>query len=161
VRFAWRAGRNRANGSVFLVVRCFDHHRLRPLLRRAAKIACGGRVGFNLAIGLVLPILLLIHIFLEGDTPSGHLEPIASCVPRRDRQTSKALLPRIQYALSEGSNNAEFRCTSTLAVASSPSRSEVPLSRIFSYGRYNRISTLSFWKRVFILGIRRSAGIRR
>jgi hypothetical protein len=40
VRFAWRARRNRANGSVFLSVCRFDHHRLWPLLRRRRKSAC-------------------------------------------------------------------------------------------------------------------------
>jgi MFS family permease len=68
VRLAWRARRNRANGSVFLSAFAFL-----TITGYGLYYAGGERLRewtswIHLAIGLVLPILLLIHIFLGRRT---------------------------------------------------------------------------------------------
>ena len=68
VRLAWRARRNRANGSVFLSAFAFL-----TITGYCLYYAGGERLRawtgwIHLAIGLVLPILLLIHIFLGKRT---------------------------------------------------------------------------------------------
>jgi len=68
VRFAWRARRNRANGSVFL-----SAFGVLTITGYGLYYAGGERLRawtswIHLAIGLVLPILLLIHIFLGRRT---------------------------------------------------------------------------------------------
>ena len=68
VRFAWRARRNRANGSVFL-----SAFAVLTITGYGLYYAGGERLRawtswIHLAIGLVLPILLLIHIFLGRRT---------------------------------------------------------------------------------------------
>src|SRR5437762_8763422 len=68
VRFAWRAGRNRLNGSVFL-----SAFAVLTITGYGLYYAGGERLRawtswIHLAIGLVLPILLLIHIFLGRRT---------------------------------------------------------------------------------------------
>ena len=75
VRFAWRARRNRANGSVFL-----SAFVVLTITGYALYYAGGERLRawtswIHLAVGLILPILLLIHIFLGRKTrPSGRLQ---------------------------------------------------------------------------------------
>src|SRR5438046_4081844 len=72
VRFAWRAARNRANGSVFL-----SAFGILTITGYSLYYAGGERLRawtswIHLAVGLALPILLLIHIFLGRRTrPSG------------------------------------------------------------------------------------------
>jgi cation transport ATPase len=68
VRFAWRARRNRANGSVFLSA-------FAVLTLTGYGLYYAGGEGLrawtswiHLAMGLVLPILLLIHILLGRNT---------------------------------------------------------------------------------------------
>jgi hypothetical protein len=68
VRLAWRAGRNRANGSVFL-----SAFAVLTITGYGLYYAGGERLRawtswIHLAIGLVLPILLLIHILLGKKT---------------------------------------------------------------------------------------------
>src|SRR5882762_175831 len=68
VRFAWRAGRNRANGSVFL-----SAFAILTITGYGLYYAGGERLRawtswIHLAIGMVLPILLLIHILLGRRT---------------------------------------------------------------------------------------------
>ena len=68
VRFAWRARRNRANGSVFL-----SAFAVLTITGYGLYYAGGEKLRawtscIHLAIGLVLPILLLIHIFLGRKT---------------------------------------------------------------------------------------------
>jgi hypothetical protein len=68
VRFAWRAGRNRANGSVFL-----SAFGVLVITGYGLYYAGGERLRawvswIHLAVGLVLPILLLIHILLGKRT---------------------------------------------------------------------------------------------
>jgi hypothetical protein len=71
VRFAWRASRNRANGSVFL-----SAFAVLTITGYGLYYAGGERLRawtswIHLAIGMVLPILLLIHIFLGRRTRPG------------------------------------------------------------------------------------------
>ena len=72
VRFAWRARRNRANGSVFL-----SAFTVLTITGYGLYYAGGERLRawtswIHLGVGLALPILLLIHIFLGRKTrPSG------------------------------------------------------------------------------------------
>ena len=68
VSFAWRARRNRANGSVFL-----SAFAVLTITGYGLYYAGGERLRawtswIHLAIGMVLPILLLIHIFLGRRT---------------------------------------------------------------------------------------------
>jgi hypothetical protein len=68
VRLAWRAGRNRANGSVFL-----SAFGVLTITGYGLYYAGGERLRawtswIHLAIGLALPILLLIHILLGRKT---------------------------------------------------------------------------------------------
>jgi MFS family permease len=68
VRLAWRAGRNRANGSVFL-----SAFSVLAITGYGLYYAGGERLRawtswIHLAIGLVLPILLLIHILFGRKT---------------------------------------------------------------------------------------------
>jgi MFS family permease len=68
VRFAWRARRNRANGSVFL-----GAFAILTMTGYGLYYAGGERLRawtswIHLAVGLALPILLLIHIFLGRRT---------------------------------------------------------------------------------------------
>jgi len=68
VRLAWRVRRNRANGSVFLSAFAFL-----TITGYGLYYAGGERLRtwtswIHLGIGLVLPILLLVHIFLGKKT---------------------------------------------------------------------------------------------
>ena len=68
VRLAWRARRNRTNGSVFLSAFAFL-----TITGYGLYYAGGDRLRawtswIHLGIGLVLPILLFIHIFLGKKT---------------------------------------------------------------------------------------------
>jgi len=72
VRFAWRARRNRANGSIFLSAFAVLTITGYGLYYAGGEILRGWTSWIHLAVGLALPILLLIHIFLGRMTrPSG------------------------------------------------------------------------------------------
>ena len=111
VRFAWRAGRNRLNGSVFL-----SAFAVLTITGYGLYYAGGERLRawtswIHLAIGLVLPILLLIHIFLGRRTrPSGQSRTRSRLASQgaTDRHP-KPFTTNPNTALSEASNNAEFR----------------------------------------------------
>jgi len=68
VRLAWRARRNRANGSVFLSAFAFLTITGYGLYYAGGEKLRAWTSWIHLAIGLVLPILLLIHIFLGKRT---------------------------------------------------------------------------------------------
>jgi len=111
VRFAWRAGRNRLNGSVFL-----SAFAVLTITGYGLYYAGGERLRawtswIHLAIGLVLPILLLIHIFLGRRTrPLGQSRTRSRLASQgaTDRHP-KPFATNPNTALSEASNNAEFR----------------------------------------------------
>jgi hypothetical protein len=68
VRLAWRAGRNRANGSVFLSAFAFLTITGYGLYYAGGERLRAWMGWIHLAVGLILPILLLIHIFLGRKT---------------------------------------------------------------------------------------------
>jgi hypothetical protein len=68
VRFAWRARRNRANGSVFLSAFAILTITGYGLYYAGGEGLRAWTSWSHLALGLVLPILLLIHIFLGRRT---------------------------------------------------------------------------------------------
>jgi len=68
VRLAWRARRSRANGSVFLAAFAFLTITGYGLYYAAGERLRAWTSWVHLAIGLVLPILLLIHLFLGRKT---------------------------------------------------------------------------------------------
>lgn len=68
VRLAWRAGRNRANGSVFLSAFAFLTITGYGLYYAGGERLRAWTSWVHLAIGLLLPILLLIHILLGRRT---------------------------------------------------------------------------------------------
>ncbi len=74
VRFAWRARRNRANGSVFLSAFAVLTVTGYGLYYLGGERVRAWTSWIHLAVGLALPILLLIHILLGRRTrPSGQL----------------------------------------------------------------------------------------
>ncbi len=74
VRFAWRARRNRANGSVFLSAFAVLTVTGYGLYYLGGERVRAWTSWIHLAVGLALPILLLIHILLGRKTrPSGQL----------------------------------------------------------------------------------------
>src|SRR5213592_2248700 len=80
VRFAWRAGRNRMNGSVLL-----SAFGVLTVTGYGLYYAGGERLRawtswIHLAVGLVLPVLLLVHILLGKRTRS----------PEQSHNTSRA-----------------------------------------------------------------------
>jgi cytochrome bd-type quinol oxidase subunit 2 len=99
VRFAWRARRNRANGSIFL-----SAFAVLTITGYGLYYAGGERLRastswIHLAVGLALPILLLIHILLGRRTRhSGQLGPRSRFEPRGavDRH------PKSHYYKSQG-----------------------------------------------------------
>ena len=73
VRFAWRAGRNRINGSVFLSTLAVLTISGYGLYYAGGERLRAWTSWIHLAVGLVLPILLLIHILLGRKTrPTVH-----------------------------------------------------------------------------------------
>ena len=68
VKFAWRARRNRANGSVFLSAFAVLTVTGYGLYYAGGESLRAWTSWIHLAIGLVLPILLLVHIFLGKRT---------------------------------------------------------------------------------------------
>ena len=68
VRLAWRARRNRTNGSVFLGAFVFLTITGYGLYYAGGERLRAWTSWIHLAIGLVLPILLLVHVFLGKRT---------------------------------------------------------------------------------------------
>ena len=68
VRLAWRARRNRANGSIFLSAFAFLTITGYVLYYAAGERLRAWTSWVHLALGLVLPILLLIHVLLGRRT---------------------------------------------------------------------------------------------
>jgi hypothetical protein len=70
VRFAWRAHRNRANGSIFLSAFAVLTITGYGLYYAGSERLRAWTSWIHLAVGLILPILLVIHIFLGRLTRS-------------------------------------------------------------------------------------------
>jgi magnesium-transporting ATPase (P-type) len=83
VRFAWRARRNRANGSVFLSVFAVLTVTGYGLYYAGGEMLREWTSWIHLFVGLALPILLLIHIFLGRRTrPSGQFRIRSRLAPQ-------------------------------------------------------------------------------
>jgi len=83
VRFAWRARRNRANGAVFLSVFAVLTVTGYGLYYAGGEILREWTSWIHLVVGLALPILLLIHIFLGRRTrASGQFQTRSRLAPR-------------------------------------------------------------------------------
>ena len=111
VRFAWRAGRNRVNGSLFLSV-----FAVLVITGYGLYYAGGERLRawtswLHLGIGLALPIFLLIHILVGRRTrPSGQFRTrsrvVSHGVPERH---PKSTVRGRKTALNDASPGAEFQ----------------------------------------------------
>ena len=83
VKFAWRARRNRANGSVFLSVFAVLTVTGYVLYYAGGEMLRDWTSWIHLVVGLALPILLLIHIFLGRRTrPSGQFRIRSRLAPQ-------------------------------------------------------------------------------
>ena len=115
VRFAWRARRNRGNGSPFLgsfgILTIMDTGFTTP----AVKACVRGRGWIHLAVGLGMPLLLILHIWLGK-----RIKPAAEA---QKRLPSIAKLTQPDRRISG--------CEQARDIASSASRSGSSLSRDF------------------------------
>jgi uncharacterized membrane protein YfcA len=106
VRFAWRARRNWANGSIFLSAFGVLAITGYGLYYTGDERLRAWTSWLHLAVGLALPILLLFHIFLGKRTRPGAQSPtklrFAFRVPRID--TQNPVTRRRNAASYEGSN---------------------------------------------------------
>jgi len=83
VRSAWRARRNRANGAVFLSVFAVLTVTGYGLYYAGGEMLREWTSWIHLVVGLALPILLLIHIFLGRRTrASGQFQTRSRLAPR-------------------------------------------------------------------------------
>ena len=83
LRFAWRARRNRANGAVFLSVFAVLTVTGYGLYYAGGEMLREWTSWIHLVVGLALPILLLIHIFLGRRTrASGQFRTRSRLEPR-------------------------------------------------------------------------------
>jgi hypothetical protein len=95
VRFAWRARRNRANGSIFL-----SAFAVLTITGYGLYYAGGERLRawtswIHLAFGLALPILLLIHIFQGRKTRASGQLRTGSCFASRSAEDRH---PNVRYS---------------------------------------------------------------
>jgi cation transport ATPase len=111
VRFAWRAHRNRANGSVFL-----SAFAILTITGYGLYYAGGERLRawtswIHLGVGLALPILLLIHIFLGRRTRRLGQSRTRSRLesPGDEDRHSKSAATSLSAAPDQGSETAEFQ----------------------------------------------------
>jgi cytochrome bd-type quinol oxidase subunit 2 len=111
VRFAWRARRNRANGSVFLSAFAFLTITGYGLYYAGGETLRAWTSWIHLGVGLALPILLLIHIFLGRRTrPSGQSRARSRPgSPGDENRRPKSVMTGPNTATNEGSKIAEFQ----------------------------------------------------
>lgn len=111
VRFAWRARRNRANGSVFLSAFAVLTITGYGLYYAGGERLRGWMSWIHLGVGLALPILLLIHIFLGRRTRrSNQSRTRARLGSLGDKyQHPKSVLTSPHTALNQGNEIAEFQ----------------------------------------------------
>jgi cation transport ATPase len=111
VRFAWRARRNRANGSVFLSAFAVLTITGYGLYYAGGEKLRAWTSWIHLAVGLALPILLLIHIFLGRRTRRSAQFRTRSPPASRgaEDRRSKSLTASSNTGSDEGSKTAEFQ----------------------------------------------------
>jgi cytochrome b561 len=111
VRFAWRARRNRTNGSIFLGV-----FAVLIITGYGLYYAGGERLRawtswIHLAVGLALPILLVIHILLGRSTRQpAQLHGGSRLASREPRiETESPIITGLKEAPETGSDRREFQ----------------------------------------------------
>jgi hypothetical protein len=111
VRFAWRARRNRANGSVFLSAFAVLTITGYGLYYAGSEKLRAWTSWIHLAVGLALPILLLIHILLGRRTRrSGQFRTRSHPASRGAADRRPTSLPASSNTGSDGgSKTAEFQ----------------------------------------------------
>jgi cation transport ATPase len=111
VRFAWRARRNRANGSVFLSVFAVLTITGYGLYYAGDERLRAWTSWIHLGIGVALPILLLVHIFLGRRTRRSNQSRTRAHLgsPGDEDQHPKSVSTRPNTALNQGSEIAEFQ----------------------------------------------------
>jgi len=111
VRFAWRACRNRANGSIFLSAFAVLTITGYGLYYAGSERLRAWTSWIHLAVGLALPILLLIHIVLGRRTrPSGPPRTRSRFASRgAGNRHLKSPCYESQRSTNEGNNRDEFQ----------------------------------------------------
>ncbi len=111
VRFAWRARRNRANGSVFLSAFAVLTITGYGLYYAGGENLRAWTSWIHLAVGLALPILLLIHIFLGRRTRRSGQSRTRSRLASRGAEDRhpKSLTASSNTRPDEASKTAEFQ----------------------------------------------------
>jgi hypothetical protein len=100
MKFAWRADRNRANGSIFLSAFAVLTITGYGLYYAGSERLRAWTSWLHLAVGLALPILLLIHVFLGKRTrPFGESRT-------RSRLASQSVADRHLKSVTTSSNRA-------------------------------------------------------
>jgi cation transport ATPase len=104
VRFAWRARRNRANGAVFLSVLAVLTVTGYGLYYAGGEMLRAWTSWIHLGIGLALPILLLVHIFLGRRTRRSNQSRTRARLgsPGEEDQHPKSVSTRLNTALNQG-----------------------------------------------------------
>jgi thiosulfate reductase cytochrome b subunit len=108
VRFAWRARRNRTNGSIFLGALAILAVTGYGLYYAGGERLRAWTSWIHLVVGLILPILLVIHIFL-GRRARPTVQPRARLRFARRGSSLNVQSPESQLARNEDSNRAEFQ----------------------------------------------------
>jgi cbb3-type cytochrome oxidase subunit 3 len=111
VRFAWRARRNRPNGSTLLSAFAVLTLTGYGLYYVGSERLRAWTSWTHLAVGLALPILLLIHILLGRRTrPAAQFRTRSRFAPRgTEGRRTKSVSTSPNTALNEGSKRAEFQ----------------------------------------------------
>jgi hypothetical protein len=124
-------------------VRRFNHHRLRPLLCGWRKPACVDELDSSHCRPGVADFAVDPHLSGKEDTPYGSiLNEVTLCVSGRRGSTRKVPLFRVptrQLMRAVTALIFRLRIDAGCSIFIVPLRSSP--SRIFSYGRYHRIST--------------------
>lgn len=110
VRFAWRARRNRGNGSVFLSAFAVLTVTGYGLYYAGGERPRAWMSWIHLAVGLALPILLLVHIFLGKRTrPSDQFRARSRLAPRSaDDRNPKCVTDGRNVVLNQAGKTTEF-----------------------------------------------------
>ena len=111
VKFAWRAHRNRANGSVFLGAFAILTITGYGLYYAGGEGLRAWTSWIHLVVGLALPILLLIHIFLgRRSRPSGEFRTRSRLASRSaDNRHPKLATASPNTATNKENKTAEFQ----------------------------------------------------
>ena len=107
VRFAWRAGRNRTNGSIFLGAFAILTITGYGLYYAGGEKLRADMSWIHLAVGLALPILLLVHILMGRRTR--HLGRLRHGRPSAARGAGDRLPKSPEGVVNDGCDRGEFQ----------------------------------------------------